>query len=256
MRDLRMNAPSRVLRDLARDAMGALGRRVGSPPVDFPFSPPAPRAPAAPPAPSSPRSPQAPAPPVAPAAPGRGVSAQWRKPQHEATERDQREDARRSDRPVAEQHDGEKRSGLGTRALEVAQGEVGVREDPVGSNRGPRVDEYTGKRAQAWCAHFVSWCFEKTGESPFGHVALVADLRSWAERRGKLHTPGNSFTPRPGDVFTMPRNDDSGKQVGGHTGFVEEVSSSGKVATIEGNVGDGVKRLSRPISSLDGFIRL
>ena len=50
--------------------------------------------------------------------------------------------------------------------LLVASGEVGVMEEPPGSNRGPKVDQYlasVGLNAQdgsfAWCAGFVYWCF-------------------------------------------------------------------------------------------------
>ncbi|HYE76180.1 MAG TPA: CHAP domain-containing protein, partial [Blastocatellia bacterium] len=55
-------------------------------------------------------------------------------------------------------------------ALVVAQSQLGVREKPLGSNRGPEVDVYiesvglapTGK--YAWCAAFVYWCYKRAAE--------------------------------------------------------------------------------------------
>jgi hypothetical protein len=52
--------------------------------------------------------------------------------------------------------------------LKFAAGEIGVMEDPLGSNRGPRVDQYlrsvgvdptTG--SYPWCAAFVYFCFQQ-----------------------------------------------------------------------------------------------
>jgi hypothetical protein len=147
-------------------------------------------------------------------------------------------------------------SEIGLRALAFAKEKIGVRESPPGSNRGPEVDVFTGGRAEPWCAHFVSWCVERTGTSPFGHVPSVASLRSWAEQKG-CYLGAEGHRPRPGDIFTMARHDSTGKLVGGHTGFVAGVSSDGSsIETVEGNLGDAVKAGSRSLASLDGFIRL
>ena len=52
--------------------------------------------------------------------------------------------------------------------LAIAGGEVGVMEQPPGSNRGPQVDQYLTSvglnpagGSFAWCAAFVYWCFRK-----------------------------------------------------------------------------------------------
>lgn len=151
---------------------------------------------------------------------------------------------------------GARPSELGLRALDIARGSVGVRESPLGSNRGPEVDRFTGGRAEPWCAHFVSWCVERAGASPFGHLSSVSSLRSWAQRNGR-YAPVSQRAPAPGDILTMPRYDKTGQLVGGHTGFIEAVSQDGSsIETVEGNVSDGVHRRRRSTSEIDGSIRL
>lgn len=145
----------------------------------------------------------------------------------------------------------------GEQALQVALQEVGVKEQPPGSNRGPRVDQYQGgSKGQYWCCHFVSWCVEQTGKSPFGHRAAVSSLRKWGKSNGK-YTPSERAQPQPGDIFTKSRYDKAGKLVGGHTGFVQSYNPDNRtVRTVEGNVRDKVMELTRSLSSLDGFIRI
>ena len=59
------------------------------------------------------------------------------------------------------------RAPLLSEALAQAAGEIGVMEQPLGSNRGPRVDQYLSSVGldptsghYAWCAAFVYWCFD------------------------------------------------------------------------------------------------
>jgi hypothetical protein len=147
-------------------------------------------------------------------------------------------------------------SSLGTQALNTARGEIGVKEQPKGSNRGPRVDQYQDGKGQYWCCHFVSWCVEQNGTSPFGHKGWVEGLRRWAKSKNK-YIAAQTGRPLVGDIFTMARHDKTGKVVGGHTGFVESVSEDGRsVGTIEGNTSDKVARRRRSISTLDGYVRI
>jgi len=157
-------------------------------------------------------------------------------------------------------------------ALAIAMGEVGVRERPSGSNRGRCrqgetkgcVDAYTGGRAQPWCAHFVSWAFEQTGFSPFGHRASVNSLRNWGKSQGwyveKAAVERGEYSPLAGDIFTKPRYEGAGPQrrlVGGHTGFVLRYDPAGGILeTVEGNTGDRVQMRTRALNEIDGFIRI
>lgn len=162
----------------------------------------------------------------------------------------------------------EQQSLRGAVATIIALGEVGVREMPAGSNRGPCVpgakrgcvDAYTGNKAALWCAHFVSWAFEQTGYSPFGHKARVADLRSWAQARGYYVDVSalkcGLSEPKMGDVFTMQRIS-NGTVVGGHTGFVIRYDKHlGMMETVEGNNQNAVRINSRNLSEIDGIIRV
>ena len=160
----------------------------------------------------------------------------------------------------------------GQAAVAIALGELGVKENPPHSNSGPCppgatrgcVDVYTGGRAEPWCANFVSWCFEQTWVSPFGHLRAVSALRSWAKSQGSYVTidqvKKGTFVAMTGDIFTKGRYEGKGPErhiVGGHTGFVLSYDPRRQtIHTVEGNSGDAVASHTRSINDLDGFIRV
>ncbi len=148
-------------------------------------------------------------------------------------------------------------SSLGSKALGVARGEVGVKEQPLKSNDGPRVRQYQlGNGGNNWCAHFVSWCVGQAGRSPFKHTGLVSDLRRWGQSNGR-YTSAKQATPQPGDIFTKRRYDEKGKLVGGHTGFVLSYDpKSRRMRTIEGNSNHRVREKSQSLSAIDGIVRI
>ncbi|MBI5104845.1 MAG: hypothetical protein HZB46_07650, partial [Solirubrobacterales bacterium] len=55
----------------------------------------------------------------------------------------------------------------GLRALQAAQAEVGVAEQPPGSNDSPRIAQYreatAGSGVGPWCAYFTSWAAAQAG---------------------------------------------------------------------------------------------
>ena len=61
-------------------------------------------------------------------------------------------------------------SDLLDKVLEVARSQIGVGEQPPGSNRGPEVDKYitccglNPSGQFAWCAAFVYWCFDQAAQ--------------------------------------------------------------------------------------------
>ncbi len=142
---------------------------------------------------------------------------------------------------------------IATAALAIARTQVGVREEPAGSNRGPEVDQYLraaglspGAGSFAWCAAFVYWCFNEAAQSagrpnPVPRTAgVLAHWNKAGERGIRRISPGRAAAQpdlvQPGQVFIM----DYGGGVG-HTGFVAEVVA-GKLVTIEGNTNDGGSR--------------
>jgi hypothetical protein len=110
------------------------------------------------------------------------------------------------------------------RAVVLALTQQGMRETPCGSNRNP-YSTYFGFGPQEWCADFVGWSFDRTGNRdkkvPWGHPSAVRNITAWARGRGLL-VP----TPRRGDIFTYTN--------GAHTGLVTAVTGR-TFKTIEGN---------------------
>ena len=144
--------------------------------------------------------------------------------------------------------------GLAAKALEVAANEVGVREEPPGSNRGPRVAEYlaaVGLDAAtgdyAWCAAFVCWVFREAAtalgvQSPLPRTARALALWNGSAGRPELvrvtaaEARDDIRLVRPGQVFVLSTGGGLG-----HVGLVESVSA-GILTTIEGNTNDGGSR--------------
>ena len=139
-------------------------------------------------------------------------------------------------------------------ALNAARGEVGVAEQPPGSNDGPRIAEYRravpGGPVGPWCAYFVSWCARQAG-TPLGEngqgYASVSQVWAWAQRTGRAVPNGPGVRPQAGDLIVWG---------GRHIGIVEGVLPDGRVQTIEGNSSDRVSRRVHPPGSATGYVRL
>lgn len=159
-------------------------------------------------------------------------------------------------------------------AVALAVSEIGVQEEPPGSNRGPRVDEYLqtvgldpASGSFPWCAAFVYFCFNEASRQhrqPNPLVKTASVLSHWnrAEQAGarRIKAAEASARPelvRPGQIFVM----DFGKGAG-HTGVIREIRA-GKLVTIEGNTNTGgsregigvFERAGRTIGSINkGFL--
>ena len=159
-------------------------------------------------------------------------------------------------------------SPLITALLIIARNEIGIKEIPPGSNRGPRVEEYLKSvhldPGFAWCAAFVYWCYEKAcmGLNLANPLPATGScLNHWNKTTGMRITSGqvlqNPALIKPGDIFIIRRN-----AWQGHTGIVTGIEGA-YIKTIEGNAnsfhsaeGDGVVELKRKIDSINvGFIR-
>ncbi len=129
-------------------------------------------------------------------------------------------------------------TGAGQAALAAAQGEVGVAEQPPGSNESPRIAQFRQATAGApgpgpWCAYFVSWAAREAGV-PLGDAGQgfgrVDDVWAWGQRSGKALPAG--ATPSPGDLIVWDE----------HIGIVESVGADGSIHTVEGNSSNMVAR--------------
>lgn len=172
-------------------------------------------------------------------------------------------------------------------ALRYAIGEhaAGVVENPACTNRGPKVDRYTGVTGRspvisgnrlrsgvcgrAWCAYFVKWCLDRAGVSN-AVTGAAASVKRWGRSQHWYH-PVSSIMPMRGDIFfkqpssggTHPCDTNPCVSRGpgtGHVGFVTGVSGT-TVQTVEGNVNvsatnDGINTLTRPLSDLEGVVRI
>ena len=126
----------------------------------------------------------------------------------------------------------------GQAALAAAQGEVGVAEQPPGSNESPRIAQFRQATAGApgpgpWCAYFVSWAAREAG-TPLGDAGQgfgrVDDVWAWGQSAGKALPAGS--TPSPGDLIVWDE----------HIGIVESVGADGSINTVEGNSSNMVAR--------------
>ena len=169
-------------------------------------------------------------------------------------------------------------------SLQVARSQVGVREIPRNSNRGPEVEKYLASvgrgPGEAWCAAFVFWCILQAWKArhdgwtpeegappvPFPRTAWTHEVLLWgAAVPGRLLTPedvAKGQTVPPGAAFLLYGKVSWGIGLGvRHIGFVEGVDLLGEVSTVEGNTntagsreGGGVYRLERSLDSIHRFI--
>ena len=155
---------------------------------------------------------------------------------------------------------------LATKLVGILKREEGVREQPVNSNRGKRVEEYQSATwlpgsGWAWCAAFICWGvreLEKLADLPFPRpqTAGAWDFERWAKEDAgptvKLHKPKQEI--RAGDIVIFTFS---------HIGLAIEDEKHGMVTTVEGNTstsgsreGGGVYIQERKTSLIRSHIRL
>lgn len=137
--------------------------------------------------------------------------------------------------------------------IDIAASQIGVVEQPRGSNRGPEVDVYirtTGLDPAGhfpWCVCFLYFVFEqaakiKGADNPLPKTAGVISLWNLGRRTEAQvvrKSEANAQTVKPGMIFLLDLG--GGK---GHAGLVIEVRGD-RIITIEGNTNPG--------GSADGF---
>jgi hypothetical protein len=126
----------------------------------------------------------------------------------------------------------------GQAMVNLARQEVGVAEQPPGSNDSPRIAQYrqatAGSGVGPWCAYFVSWAARQAG-APIGDsgqgFGRVDDVWAWGQRTGRA-MPASGTTPQPGDLIVWDE----------HIGIVQSVDPDGSIHTVEGNSSDRVSQ--------------
>jgi hypothetical protein len=130
-------------------------------------------------------------------------------------------------------------SSVGQAIVNAALPEVGVSEQPPGSNDSPRIAQFrqatAGSGVGPWCAYFASWAARQAGV-PLGNqgqgFGRVDDVYAWAQQTGRAIPAGNGAKPQPGDLIVWDE----------HIGIVQSVDPNGSIHTIEGNSSDKVSQ--------------
>ena len=126
-----------------------------------------------------------------------------------------------------------------SKVIEIARLELGVTEQPPGSNRVKYWDIFGPEwQGQPWCVAFLAWVYDKAGERMAffggGRTASCSTLLRWYREQG-LTVPVEQV--KVGDIVILNFH---GKQEPEHCGLVEKVAhgDDGRVQatfTIEGN---------------------
>jgi hypothetical protein len=127
---------------------------------------------------------------------------------------------------------------VGQAIVNAALPEVGVSEQPPGSNDSPRIAQFrqatAGSGVGPWCAYFASWAARQAGVPLGDHgqgFGRVDDVYAWAQHTGRA-IPNGHGTPQPGDLIVWDE----------HIGIVQSVDPNGSIHTIEGNSSDKVSQ--------------
>jgi hypothetical protein len=150
-------------------------------------------------------------------------------------------------------------AGTGQAIAAIATAELGVAEQPPGSNDAPRIAEYrtatAGSGVGPWCAYFTSWVAQQAGVpvGPNGQgIGYVPTVKQWAESEGR-YIPAGGGAPQVGDLVVFDRGGDG---VLDHIGVVTGVRPDGGIDTVEGNSSDKVNARSYGPGGYAGLVRL
>ncbi len=143
----------------------------------------------------------------------------------------------------------------GSRIVAAAESQLGVTEQPPGSNEGPAIAAYRSAAAGAepgapWCAYFASWAARQAGEpiGPAGEgLGSVSEIWSWAQSTGRAIANGPGVVPQPGDLIVFG---------GEHVGIVRGVLPDGSIETIEGNYENKVAANVRSPTEATGYVNM
>jgi hypothetical protein len=119
----------------------------------------------------------------------------------------------------------------GLKVIEVASKEVGTVESPANSNK-TKYGKWFGLDGVAWCAIFVSWCYDKAGLNlgPIGFKKGYAGCMTGVAHFTK--TKRMTTNPVPGDIVFFDW-DNNGRW--DHTGIFVKKIDDNFFETIEGN---------------------
>jgi hypothetical protein len=154
-------------------------------------------------------------------------------------------------------------SAAGASIVAIAAAELGVHEEPDGSNCLPSVqNKYMGGVCESWCANFVSWVYMAAGVPFTGgysggwRINNVIVLLDWFKANANWYPRDPaSPAPQPGDVIIFSYSGSSVDNSGSldHTGIIESVNGS-DLTVIEGNSSNRVQRVTYSNYATDSVI--
>lgn len=120
--------------------------------------------------------------------------------------------------------------------VKTAQGQIGITENPAGSNKVIYNTEYYGSEVSGddypWCCVFVWWCFNKSGNADAfyngGKTAGCSAVHTWAQSNGLIISGGEA---KYGDLVLFSTDE--------HIEIVVANNGDGSYTTIGGNTGAG-----------------
>lgn len=150
-------------------------------------------------------------------------------------------------------------TGIRETLLSVAEKEIGVEEEPHGSNN-TKYNTWFGLPRTPWCGQFVSWVYNSSGK-PLGNIGYTKGFAGCETAVAHFKKTGETTKdPQPGDIVFF---DWQGDKKSDHTGiFVCWIDKSkGIFETIEGNTsltnqsnGGQVMRRQRYLNRVHCFV--
>lgn len=125
------------------------------------------------------------------------------------------------------------------RVVATAARYVGVRENPLGSNRGPLIDQWErhwGMLGEPWCGLYLSAVLRESGVTDVSHPS------TWIIVQRARENGWTTKVPVPGALVVWPVNG------GRHVEMLVSQASPGVWNTIGGNVSDSVQRKVRALT--------
>jgi len=119
----------------------------------------------------------------------------------------------------------------GLKVIAIAKNEIGYVEEPINSNE-TKYGKWFGLDGVAWCAIFVSWCYDKAG-FPLGNIGFSKGMAG-CQTAVAFFKKTNQITSNPieGDIVFFDWNNDGRFD---HTGLFVKKIDDNTIETIEGN---------------------
>lgn len=119
----------------------------------------------------------------------------------------------------------------------------------------PEGTKYSEGVAEAWCADFVSWVYNKAGKplknphSGSWRIPGTYTLREYYQSIDKFRPADSNYAPKVGDILLY----DNPSPFGQHTNIILK-SDGNTVTTIGGNEPGGIRVIEHDVSKDPGFI--